>query len=448
MPCENICCGSRPAAPPNEADYEHAARQTVPIVTIRTAHEDFAVPRELHWRSGRYSHQGQAVEAWETAGRRGILAMATGAGKTITALICAYRAWQEHDGPFLLLISAPTTALILQWNSECERFGLSPLNPGPGTAMGRDVLGNILQRLRSPRPGVVECLVVTNDALTTHSFIETIRHARETIPNLAVLLVGDEVHTLGTPSFLNAVPEFIELRLGLSATPVRQYDEDGTGELLSYFGDTVYEFGLDRAIGLCLVPYDYFFDIVHLDHDELDGFQRLSERIAQRVGAARGFDARDTILRTWLIQRREILENAHAKVSFLSELLRRMPLPRHLLIYTTSKNPQQMEAAAEVLDDRGITYSRVTQVESRNRVGLAEIMVSFARGDIEVLLAKRVLDEGVDIPQAREAILLASSTVERESDPAPWAHPPPIAREDTCNDPRCISSPASIGNSV
>jgi len=403
-----------PEAPPNEADYERAARRAVPIVTTKTAHQVFAIPRELQWRSGRYSHQGEAVEAWETAGRRGVLAMATGAGKTITALICAYRAWQEHDGPFLLLVSAPTTALVLQWNSECKRFGLSPLNPGPGTATGRDVLGNMLQRLRSPRSGVVECLVVTNDALTAHSFVEALRHARETAPHLAVLLVGDEVHTLGTPSFLNAVPEFIDMRLGLSATPVRQYDEDGTGELLSYFGDTVYEFGLDRAIGFCLVPYDYFFDVVHLDHDELDAFRRLSERIAQRVATAGGFDPRDTTLRTWLIQRREILENAHAKVAFLGEMLRRMPLPRHLLIYTTSKNPQQMEAAAGVLDDRGVAYSRVTQVESRNRARLAQILDSFARGDIEVLLAKRVLDEGVDIPQAREAILLASSTVERE----------------------------------
>jgi superfamily II DNA or RNA helicase len=403
-----------PAMPPAVADYERAAREKAPIVTATAAHADFALPRELQWRSGEYSHQGEAVDAWEEAGRRGVLAMATGAGKTITALICAYRAWQEHDGPFLLLISAPTTALILQWNSECERFGLSPINPGPGTSIGRDALGNIVHRLRSKRPGAVECLVVTNSALTTHSFLEVIRHARKAIPELAVLLVGDEVHTLGTPSFLNAVPEFIEMRLGLSATPVRQYDEDGTGELLGYFGDTVYEFGLDRAIGFCLVPYDYFFHVVHLDQDELDAFRRLSERIAQRVAAAGGFDARDAALRTWLIQRREILENADAKLTFLRDMLWRMPPPRHLLIYTTSKNPQQMEAAAAVLDDRGIAYSRVTQVESRNRARLSEILTSFARGDIEVLLAKRVLDEGVDIPQAREAILLASSTVERE----------------------------------
>ena len=404
-----------PTTPPDQADYERAwARQTGQRMKSHPERRMFAIPNELQWRSGRYSHQGEAVGAWETAGRRGILAMATGAGKTITALICAYRAWQEHDGPFLLLVSAPTTALVLQWNSEAERFGLAPLNPGPGTAAGRDTLGHVVQRLRSGRPGVAECLVVTNDALTTQSFRETIRHAQETIPDLVIMLVGDEVHTLGTPSFLNAVPEFIELRLGLSATPVRQYDEDGTGELLNYFADTVYEFGLDRAIGFCLVPYDYFFEVVHLDHDELDAFQRISERIAQRVAAAGGFDVRDATLRIWLIQRREVLENAHAKVAFLSDLLKQIPLPHHLLIYTTSKNPRQMDAAVQVLDDRGVAYSRVTQVESSNRARLAEILNSFSRGDIEVLLAKRVLDEGVDIPQAREAILLASSTVERE----------------------------------
>jgi superfamily II DNA or RNA helicase len=405
-----------PLDPPSHADYERAARlaKREPTVGGASRHQVFTIPAELQWRSGQYSHQGQAVNAWEMAGRRGILAMATGAGKTITALISAHRAWQEHDGPFLLVVSAPTTALVLQWNSECERFGLRPLNPGPGTAEGRDALGNVLQRLKLSGAGAIECLVVTNDALVRQTFLEALRHASETVPDLTIMLTGDEVHGLGTPSFLNVAPEFIPFRLGLSATPVRQYDEDGTGELVRYFGDTVYEFGLDRAIGFCLVPYDYFFDIVHLDIDELDLFRQLSERISKRVAIAGRFDVRDTVLRMLLIQRREVLENARAKTMFLADLLKQKTLYHHLLIYTTSKNPQQMEAAAQVLDNRGITYSRVTQVESSNKQRLAEILASFTRGDIEVLLAKKVLDEGVDIPQAREAILLSSSTVERE----------------------------------
>jgi superfamily II DNA or RNA helicase len=403
-----------PSAPPDQAAYERAAARSKSLRRPTTVRRIFAVPPGLEWRTGKYSQQGEAVDAWESAGRHGILAMATGAGKTIAALIAAYRAWQEHDGPFLLVVSAPTTALVLQWNGECKRFGLTPHNPSPGTAKGRDILGNMMQRLRSSKSGVVESLVVTNDALTATQFLEALRHTREAVEDLAIMLIGDEVHTLGIPSFLNDVPEFIELRLGLSATPVRQYDEDGTGQLLAYFGDTVYEFGLDRAIGVCLVPYDYFFEVAHLDHNELEAFRQLCERIAQRVAADGGFDPQDRTLRMLLIRRREILENAKAKVAFLRELLRRTPLPRYLLVYTSSKNPEQMEAAARVLDDRGVAYSRVTQIESRNRKKLAQILSSFAQGNIEVLLAKKVLDEGVDIPQAREAILLASSTVERE----------------------------------
>jgi superfamily II DNA or RNA helicase len=403
-----------PDEPPSQSDYERAVRTATGIVTTQARRRLFQIPPALEWRSGRYSHQGEAVDAWEEAGRHGILAMATGSGKTIAGLICAYRAWQEHDGPFLLVVSAPTNPLVAQWNTECERFGLNPLNPSPGAASGRDTLGHVLQRLRARLAGVVECLVVTNDALNKPAFRETLRHARDSVDDLRIMLIGDEVHTLGTASFLDSAPEFIELRLGLSATPIRQYDPDGTAELLNYFGDTVYEFGLDRAIGLCLVPYDYYFDIVHLDHHEMDRFRRLSERIAQRVAARGGFDLRDSTLRRWLIQRREILENAAGKVDFLSNMLRERPLARHLLIYTTSKNPQQMDAAERALDARGVAYSRVTQVESRDRTRLAATLESFQRGDIEVLVAKKVLDEGVDIPQAREAILLASSTVERE----------------------------------
>ncbi|WP_248960909.1 DEAD/DEAH box helicase family protein [Sphaerisporangium perillae] len=405
-----------PTQPPTPLDYSRAATHSnsPKPAAARKSSSIFAIPTQLEWQTGPYRHQGEAVAAWEAAGRRGILAMATGAGKTISSLICAYRARQEHDGPFLLIVSAPTTALTLQWNTECAKFGLKPLNPSPGTATGRSTLGNALRRLKSGGARAIECFVVTNNTLNDPSFRKLLEHAQQTVAGLAEMLIADEVHTLGTPSFLNDTPDFLNLRLGLSATPVRQYDEDGTQELLSYFGDTVYEFGLDKAIGFCLTPYDYYFDVVYLDDDELARFRDLSEKISRRVGASGKFDPRDEILRTWLIRRREITENAQGKIQVLRQLLQANERPRHLLVYTTSKNPLQIDAAAEVLDERHIVYARVTQVESRNKAKLGRILQSFSDGDIEVLLAKKVLDEGVDIPQAREAILLASSTVERE----------------------------------
>ncbi|MGI5273325.1 DEAD/DEAH box helicase family protein [Nonomuraea sp. CA-218870] len=401
---------------PTTLEYEAAERKDKLSSSRRLVRSSrsFMIPSDLEWKVGPYKHQGEAVQAWESAGRRGILAMATGAGKTISSLISAYRARQEHIGPFLIVVSAPTTALTLQWNEECVKFGLNPLNPSPGTPDGQSVLANVLHRLRSPSSEATECLVVTNKALTSTSFQETLKHAQRMAPNLAVLLIADEVHTLGTPSFLSKTPEFLQMRLGLSATPVRQYDEDGTGELISYFGATVYEFGLDKAIGFCLTPYDYNFTITHLTDSEFAKFQELSEKISRRVGAAGKFDPRDETLRRWLIRRREVSENAEAKIERLAEILRSYDRPRHLLVYTTSKNPLQMEAAAKVLDERLIPYARVTQAESRNKAKLRRILQAFSSGDIQVLLAKKVLDEGIDIPQAREAILLASSTVERE----------------------------------
>ncbi len=406
-----------PANAPDEGAYQRAlgtvlaknAPAKQPAIPLR-----FAIPSGLEWRTGHFRHQGEAVAAWENSGRRGVLAMATGAGKTVTALISAYRTWQEHDGPFLLVISAPTKPLVAQWNSECERFGLRPVNPGPGTSAGRDSLGHTIQRLRSNHQTVPPCLVVTNDALTNDAFVETLRHARDSVPGLATMLIADEVHSLGTRRFLDNAPECADFRLGLSATPVRQYDEDGTGALLSYFGDTAYEFDLGRAIGVCLVPYDYHFDVVHLDHGELEEFRRLSERIGQRVAAAGIFDARDEALRALLIKRREILEDASAKVGALDALISSRQKVRHLLIYTTSKDPSQISSAAAILDRHGVAYARVTQAESKNRAKLSRILGAFTDGSIEVVLAKKVLDEGVNIPQAREAILLASSTVERE----------------------------------
>jgi superfamily II DNA or RNA helicase len=87
---------------------------------------------------------------------------------------------------------------------------------------------------------------------------------------------------------------------------------------------------------------------------------------------------------------------------------------KHLLVYTSSKNPDQMIQAQRILNDLDVTSTRVTQFESRDPVLLKSILNSFQEGDINVLLAKKVLDEGVDIPATKEAILLASSTVSRE----------------------------------
>jgi hypothetical protein len=273
----------------------------------------FHIPPSVQWREGPYEHQGTAVSRWEAAGRHGVIAMATGAGKTIAALIAAYRSWQEHQGPFLLVVSAPSAPLIAQWEGECRRFGLSPQLPTEAGTVSKkqQSIGNALLRLRLSQSGQIETLIVTNNLLCTPAFQNAVRDAKDRARGLKLMHIGDEAHSLGSPGFIKSPPDFFDYRLGLSATPERQYDDEGTKQLLQYFGPTVFEFGLAQAIGFCLVPYDYHVHVAYLDGAELQEFQALTTRIGQVIGRSGGtLDFGDDSLTALFVQRRAVVETA------------------------------------------------------------------------------------------------------------------------------------------
>ncbi|MDE2716108.1 MAG: helicase-related protein, partial [Chloroflexota bacterium] len=223
--------------------------------------------------------------------------------------------------------------------------------------------------------------------------------------------------TLGAAKFVANKPEFFIRRLGLSATPERQHDPDGTEEIFAFFGDPVYDFGLDRAIGFCLTPYNYYVHAATLDNEEVARFERLSQRI--RVARATANDRGDhdqDLLKRLAIQRRRIIETARTKLSLLREVLKARD-PRSLdgvLIYATAKDPSQFKDIGSLLDALGVRWAPVTQATTAKPKLLASCLDAFADGGYQVLLAKKVLDEGVDIPRIREAFIVASSTVERE----------------------------------
>ena len=404
-----------PEEPPQPHDYEKFAPHNGP--DVRPAHRperELRIPETLKWTEGPYAHQGEAVTAWEEgdAPESGVIAMATGAGKTLTALICATRCQDRLDGePFLVVVSAPSVPLIMQWCEEVKKFGVSPIAPSLTTSTDR-----ALTRLfRGLRGGGTHVAIVTNDLLCNPRFQDTAaaKLSARSAP-VTSMLIADEAHTLGAESFIRSKPEFFDKRLALSATPERQYDPDGTEEIFEFFGPTVYEFGLDRAIGFCLVPYRYYIHACTLGGDELEEFERLSQRIGAAMGSGESED--DTALQGLLIARRRIIETARSKIDLLREvLIRRGPRNlEHALIYASAKNPEQFDEIRALLTELDVKWAAVTQDTTRNPKRLAAILDSFAKGANQVLLAKKVLDEGVDIPSIREAFIVASSTVERE----------------------------------
>ena len=132
--------------------------------------------------------------------------------------------------------------------------------------------------------------------------------------------------------------------------------------------------------------------------------------------AAESDEGEDSPLRALLIARRRIIETATSKLDLLRAVLERRR-PRdlaHALIYASAKNPEQFDRIGSLLTELEVKWAPVTQETTKNPNRLAQILDSFAKGAIQVLLAKKVLDEGVDIPTIREAFIIASSTVERE----------------------------------
>ena len=418
-----------PEIAPNREDYVRAviedgnpAGVIAPTESLRAR---FALPRAadrprltipegLKWQEGPYAHQGEAVTAWESGPNpeHGTISMATGAGKTLTALICATRAQDRLAGkPLLVVISAPSIPLIIQWSAEVNKFGLNAVVPSLETST--DVA--LTSLFRGLIAGGTHVVIVTNNLLCSPTFQSTVvlktEHAAASV---RTLFIADEVHTLGAEGFLSNKPHFFERRLALSATPERQYDPDGTEEIFAFFGPPVYEFGLDRAIGFCLSAYNYYVHATTLDGDELDEFDALTGRIGAAIGY--GLDDNNDTLTSLVIARRRIIETAQAKLSLLRSVLEQRS-PRSLeqaLIYASAKNPKQFDDIAVMLTDLDVRWAPVTQATTANRPLLARTLETFSEGGYQVLLAKKVLDEGVDIPSIREAFIVASSTVQRE----------------------------------
>ncbi len=370
----------------------------------------FTIPPELRFEDGPFEHQGRAVNAWCEASYRGVLEMATGSGKTITAMICAHRLY-EVQKPLLIVVAAPYVPLIQQWCDEILPFGLRAVNLTEfNGASGRARELNKIKRRFRAGTSDVETVVVSHRTLCNSGFKAEIEKF-----NCATLLIADEVHNLGSEGFITDLPSFFDYRLGLSATPVRQYDEQGTETLLLFFGPVVFQFTLQEAIGRCLVEYDYYVHPVELTQDEMDKWYELTEKIKTNAWQSE-HEEPDEYLTKLLRDRRAILETAENKIAALEAVLmgedfRKL---RHTLIYASDKSPQQLDAVNALLKTQGVLFHQLTYEETANRNKTKQIIRSFQEGTLGVLTAKRVLDEGVNIPQIERAFILASTTVERQ----------------------------------
>lgn len=397
-----------------QRDVEQAPNEGV-IVSEPTSGPH--IPDWVDYTSGDWAHQGEAVTSWEEAGRQGVLEMATGSGKTVTSLVASVRLTREVEG-LLVVVVAPYKPIVEQWLEECRDFGFEPL---PISQLsGREKKLGALQKInRDLQLGVEEVSVVVG----THHVIkdEEYKEQLEAYGGPS-LLIADEVHNLGTELALEHLSESFEYRLGLSATPVRQYDPEGTGRLFDYFGEVVYEFGLSEAIGRCLVPYDYYVHPVRMTDAEMAEWATLTEKIGSAGWSTDDQADEDTndipdYVQRLLIKRRKLLETAEEKFQSFYELIdqRSRSEIKHSLTYLSAKDSDQINEINRILQQEfNLRVHQITYRETSDDELVEDLLDRFVRGEIEMLTAMRVLDEGVDIPEVCRAFILASTTVRRQ----------------------------------
>ena len=206
-----------PTQPPQPGDYDMAAhgsekvREPAGRYEARRFERRLRIPAGLEWTTGTYAHQGEAVKNWEggQSPETGVIAMATGAGKTLTALICVTRSQDRLNGrPFLVVVSAPSVPLIMQWSEEVKKFGVTPVVPSLETNTDR-----ALTRLfRGLGGGGTHVAIVTNNLLCTPKLSGNGRREAPVVRDGTVptMLIADEAHTLGAESFIRNKPEFFE----------------------------------------------------------------------------------------------------------------------------------------------------------------------------------------------------------------------------------------------
>lgn len=344
-----------------------------------------------------WEFQQQAVEAWFENGRRGIFKMATGTGKTYTAIGAAQQLVEDVDDTIAIVVAVPYTHLARQWEESFSDWGFDTvhytfgsLNPQWKSTL-KTAVGEINIGIRE-----TEIFLTTHRTLSHEFFQKQVSRL-----NCESLLIGDEVHGLGSPTHREGLIEPFDFRLGLSATPKRFYDESGTDRLMEYFDGITFEYSLDDAIPEYLTEYNYFPRLVELTREEMEEYREFSTALATELSKDNPDEER---IETLTNKRANILKSADNKFRQLRTLLNSLTDLDHLLIYT---NHEQITDVQNILNSKGVVQHKFTfEEDEAQRETLLE---GFDTGKYDALVAMRCLDEGVNVPSTRQAILMSNS---------------------------------------
>ena len=368
-----------------------------------------------------HDYQKEAIEEWQKNNYCGIFDMATGTGKTYTGLGAITQLYKDMKGKLAVIIVCPYQHLVDQWVDDILNFNINPII-GHSSSEQRDFKQRFKMAIMDYNLGVRNffCFVCTNGTFATEYIQNQINNIRGD-----VLLVVDEAHNFGAMNLKKTLIPKFNYRLALSATLERHGDEEGTQALLNYFGKKCIEFSLDEAIEKkFLTKYEYHPIVVYLTEDELDEYHQLSKELSKCIIKKNGKVKLTERGKVIAQKRSRVVAGAFNKTYALAKAIKPYKNDNHILVYcgaTTideqDKNGddmRQIDAITELLGNQ--LNMNVAQFTSREDSLTRDMLKKkFYAGDyLQVLVAIKCLDEGVNIPAIKTAFILASTTNPKE----------------------------------
>ena len=372
---------------------------------------DFDPFKDVIWKKP----QIQGYDEWKANNQKGILSIATGVGKTLIGIKALYdftmKKLTEEKKP-VVLIGVHSNPMINQWREEIIEWldfpELGNKFKSIITIFGKlgvtinDQINNLNLKWRGYR----NIIIIARYDIVISKIIPFLK----TKTDYETLFIADEVHELGTEKRRRGLIKFNpEFRMGLSATPKRYFDKLGTSILIEYFEKIVFSYTIGQAINdKYLCEYDYKPIFCDLNDEERKKYANWSIKYAIEKEKK---DSDPLELQRILERRAKIIKKAQSKFSVLvrivNEIQKKEKRLRHILMYL--EEYEQLKEIKSRLVDRDIIPGVITQNKPKKKRERIEIIEKLKRGVIPMILAIQILDQGINIPELRYAIIAAST---------------------------------------
>lgn len=357
-------------------------------------------------------YQKEAIQAWKDNNYQGFFVMATGTGKTWTAIYAAKELLKLH--PVTIVICAPYKHLVKQWAEDVEKVFedamivmVSSENPSWGT--------EIKQELIAQKHGLSKQLIIisTNASFKMKRFSDIMQHS-----TMEKLLIADEAHRF--KECTSATKLTYQYLLGLSATPFSGKTAQSGNELMSFFGGEVFRLTLEDALKQhFLVPYFYYPIFVNATEEEEKTFDKYGRLISSCFRNGICLDPEK--LNVFIRARLRVISMAQEKQENIDNIINNVREKDHVVVYcgdgklydqNSGEDIRHIQAVKQVLNTHGYKASQFTAKENMDE--RMKLVDTFNKGSITALAAIRCLDEGINIPSIKSALILSSNDDYRE----------------------------------